>query len=611
MSNYSGYSSASRMEIARIEKEKKIMENKMAIQDAQMATQAAALAKMQALLEANGLVPAASSVLPPDRAQFPGLASLPGPSGVSTKNSHNHASSVSLREDRAIHTPNRKRRSSQPLGGTSKDTRFSNNMFQALMDDELDFNPVQSRQQAGSQALIRNHVTAQTHPEEQALNTSTQRNPITVSELRGIGSEDSIEPIFAVENVAHMRQEIVVSFEKLNGNQFKGTITPQEAKHEIYKNCLGFVDFSNFDGVRCVYKNGPVAVFKLKSAINVDELLPVQFFEFRRVSTRHGKIHHDVISCKILGLRHQNQAPRNQNLPPTSDRNIVDDGTRKINIEGCEYRIPCDTLVEYLSVYGDITSNITEDLFVDGCDQSSEEGGTNRTGNYSVQIRLNKPIPQLIPILGKRIKINYPGVQKQCTVCFGKHPKKVCKSAKVTWLEYVTRFAELNPEIPVRLIRKSSNLPKSTSIPRMPSPKQVKEIQPSVPLCIHNPNLNVETISNATLDTASWIHKLNKTLDEASTTKMPAMGTQSTVQQGQAPTPQSFLIPADENEHRIMIGRLVSGGLTMSEAQQSIEKRKTAFNKASKEFKKSITKHPKKAGRPSKHANLNTTENVN
>jgi hypothetical protein len=92
---------------------------------------------------------------------------------------------------------------------------------------------------------------------------------------------------------------------------------------------------------------------------------------------------------------------------------------------------------------------------------------------------------------------------------------------------------------------------------------------------------------------------------------MPAMGTQSTVEQGLAPTPQSFLIPADKNEHRIMIGRLVSGGLTMSEAQQSIKKRKTAFNKGSKEFKKSITKHPKKAGRPSKHANLNSNENFN
>jgi hypothetical protein len=93
--------------------------------------------------------------------------------------------------------------------------------------------------------------------------------------------------------------------------------------------------------------------------------------------------------------------PRNQNLPPTSDPNIVDDGTRKINIEECEYRILCDTLVEYFSFYGNITSKITEDLFIDGCDQSSEEGGTNRTGNYSIQIRLHKPIPQLIPILKK------------------------------------------------------------------------------------------------------------------------------------------------------------------------------------------------------------------
>ena len=57
----------------------------------------------------------------------------------------------------------------------------------------------------------------------------------------------------------------------------------------IIRDCLGFVDFSNFDGVRFAFRGIPVVVFKLKTAINVDELIGLQNFEFKRSSTRQNK----------------------------------------------------------------------------------------------------------------------------------------------------------------------------------------------------------------------------------------------------------------------------------------------------------------------------------
>ena len=75
-----------------------------------------------------------------------------------------------------------------------------------------------------------------------------------------------------------MRQEIEIGFEKMNGAPFRGSITRQEAKNLIFKQCLGFEDFSNFDGARPGYKGMPIMVFKLKTAINVDELLSRQYF---------------------------------------------------------------------------------------------------------------------------------------------------------------------------------------------------------------------------------------------------------------------------------------------------------------------------------------------
>ena len=72
---------------------------------------------------------------------------------------------------------------------------------------------------------------------------------------------------------------------------------------------MGFPDFSNFDGVRFAFRGTPVEVFKLKTAINVDELFKIQNFEFTWKSTRQGKTHVDKIGCKIRGLRDPRRNP--------------------------------------------------------------------------------------------------------------------------------------------------------------------------------------------------------------------------------------------------------------------------------------------------------------
>ena len=54
------------------------------------------------------------------------------------------------------------------------------------------------------------------------------------------------------------------------------------------------------DGIRFAFRGIPVVVFKLKTAINVDELIELQNFEFKRTSTRQNKTHVDTIGCKIL-----------------------------------------------------------------------------------------------------------------------------------------------------------------------------------------------------------------------------------------------------------------------------------------------------------------------
>ena len=69
--------------------------------------------------------------------------------------------------------------------------------------------------------------------------------------------------------------------------------------------------FSNFDGVRFAFHGIPVVVFKLKTAVNVDELIGLQNFEFKRTSTRQNRTHVGTIGYKIQfrGMAHPYTKP--------------------------------------------------------------------------------------------------------------------------------------------------------------------------------------------------------------------------------------------------------------------------------------------------------------
>ena len=65
------------------------------------------------------------------------------------------------------------------------------------------------------------------------------------------------------------------------------------------------------------------------------------------------------------------------------------------------------------------------------------------TINYSVLMKLNSDVPQLLPMAGRRIKIYYSGIKRLCTRCFGHHNKKDCRNKKVQWIEKCCAFIDM------------------------------------------------------------------------------------------------------------------------------------------------------------------------
>jgi hypothetical protein len=69
----------------------------------------------------------------------------------------------------------------------------------------------------------------------------------------------------------------------------------------------------------------------------------------------------DTIGCKIIGLRQPG-------VQPTLWKSLeqMDDGVRKINIQGYEFYNSIITLSDYLTNFGGTVSDIKEVLFADG-----------------------------------------------------------------------------------------------------------------------------------------------------------------------------------------------------------------------------------------------------
>ena len=276
--------------------------------------------------------------------------------------------------------------------------------------------------------------------------SNTQQNQLQASTNRVLNIPGQIKPLQDIVVANHdgaWREELEIELRGENGEAFTGTITMTEAKHGIYRDCLGFEDFKNFDGVRFSYKGIRLVTFKLKEQMDVDSLIGHQYFDYKRPVKRNGKVEFTTIRCKIRGLRSEGLKDYLERKEMKKSM-IQEDGSTLVRITGCEYRVSSEQLKEILSHWGEVRSEPKEEVFHDPHDVD----GTNRTGVYVVRMVLEDEIPELIPFNGLRIRVQHPDVKKLCTGCYGQHLRKTCNNAGRTWFDYVEDFVSENPDIP-------------------------------------------------------------------------------------------------------------------------------------------------------------------
>jgi len=221
-----------------------------------------------------------------------------------------------------------------------------------------------------------------------------------------------------------------------DGEPFKGSIAPKEALTKIFVKALGFKP-EELHGITPGYKGNPTVLFRMKEPFNIDEKLQGKSrFEYeKRIEREDGSSTKVRIGCGIKGIRERDPA----NRVNMSSRFTY------IKIEGAEYQLKEEDVIKWLSNYGTMMSEITEDqVKLEYSDSEEEEVCqeiVSHTGTYSVKMALTKQIPQFLPIGGKKIKIYYRGINKMCRKCYrAGHLWNDCKNRPREWLEYVDEF---------------------------------------------------------------------------------------------------------------------------------------------------------------------------
>ena len=91
-------------------------------------------------------------------------------------------------------------------------------------------------------------------------------------------------------------------------------------------------------------------------------------------------------------------------------RPLVDDGTRLVRIVGCEYRLSESEILNWLTIFGEVLSEITEEPFDDSCQDPTLSPVGN--GTYIVGMKLIRDLPNWVPMYGKKVCLDYRGISK-------------------------------------------------------------------------------------------------------------------------------------------------------------------------------------------------------
>lgn len=210
---------------------------------------------------------------------------------------------------------------------------------------------------------------------------------------------------------------IIVEAFGINDVEFFGTLKDEELIY-IWQKILGksTEDIFGMKTKRSISRHFR-AIFVLNGNVSTSEFYPKSQFVYRRrkyESEVDCDSDYDNIHCRILGFDRVKPAEVGQLTRVTA-------GT-------VDFTVAPRDIIAWLSKFGSVSTNpdyVKNNLNI-------------RTDVIEVDLVLKAHIPEYLPVAGKKIQVNYPGIKKMCLNCYKTgHMKRNCKSRKMEWIDKV------------------------------------------------------------------------------------------------------------------------------------------------------------------------------
>ena len=224
---------------------------------------------------------------------------------------------------------------------------------------------------------------------------------------------------------------------KFNKKDFNGYITVTEADQirkeiKLDQNVHGTTFSRNREGKLFI-------TFKLVSNLTLDQVQESVKKHFC-INKTSSEGHLNKISGEVV---HPNlEDPNSFQQKLNQSQQTTEKETIEIKLEGCNYQLTEEEILTVLDSYG-ATQGEMEEVAVNTPD------GEFGTGSYVIKIKLDRHVPNIVPMYGLQIKVSRKKTKKQCSKCFGYH-KPSTKCERKTFSQYVEDFVEkFAPSFPV------------------------------------------------------------------------------------------------------------------------------------------------------------------
>jgi len=139
-----------------------------------------------------------------------------------------------------------------------------------------------------------------------------------------------------------------------------------------------------------------------------------------------------VFEGKIRGVQLEDPTPQKNNI-------------RWVKLENCAWVFKEEKVKEWLSLYWEMLSPLEEEEQKFDSDNDDDCKDPVGNGNLTARVRIAKPIPQLLPMSGREIKVYYCGITKLCINCYQPgHIWKECRNPTIGWITYIEKFIQEN-----------------------------------------------------------------------------------------------------------------------------------------------------------------------